>query len=275
MALAFIALACAAYYYYQWQMQQKEQADYERLSGLTNPEFFQQFLLDYPNSIHYEEIYNRMQALQTEAKDWELLQKAISRKGISQFLQKHPGSLRQRACEDLLDSIDWHEALAIGNEEAVTDYLARHPEGRFVSDAAQKKNTLLLSKVTPEEKAMLRGTLEAFFSKAIAACDLEAAKAAIPDTMLSFCGKPNAVAEDIIEFAKTKMEKDVIGLHYSIGQQLSVHKETMPDGNTGFAVEAGLEETISRSDTGLPSSRRFHVNALVSQEQKIVKMSIH
>lgn len=274
-SLLLLCLLCiGGYQYYKHEKDLKEQADYERLEGVTNPEFYQQFLIDYPKSKHKDEINERMQVLLTEAEDWKQLQKSINRTNIASFLQKHPGSLRQRACEDMLDSIDWQDALAIGNEEAVTDYLHRHPEGRFVSDAAEMKNALLLSKVTPEEKSMLRGTLESFFSKAIANQDVEAAKAAIPDTMMNFCGKQNADAEAIIEYAKEKMAKDVIGLHYIIGQKMDVRKETLPDGNTGFAVEVSLQETISRSDTNMPSSNHYRVNALVNQEQKIVKLNI-
>ena len=273
--IGFILLCAAGYYFYhQQQMQQKEQRDYERLEGITNPEFYQQFLIDYPESKHYKEISDRMHQLQTETDEWKLLLQSINRANVSKFLQNHPNSLRKRACEDMLDSIDWQDALTIGSEEAVTDYLAKHPSGRYASDAAEKKNKLLLSKVTPEEKAMIRGTLEAFFSKAIGAQDIEAARAAIPDTMISFCGKQNANAETIIEYAREKMAKDVIGLHYIIEQQMGVHKETLPDGNTGFAVEVGLQETISRSDTNLPTSNIYRVNALLNQEQKIVRMNI-
>ena len=273
--LLLLILACAGtYFYYMYRMQQKEQADYERLEGVTNPEFYQQFLIDYPQSKHRDEINERMQALLVEADDWKILQKSVNRKNVTSFLQKHPNSLRQRACEDMLDSIDWQDALSIGNEEAITDYLHRHPSGRFVDDAAERKNALLLSKVTPEEKAMIRGTLESFFSKVIGGQDLEAAKAAIPDTMVNFCGKQNADAEAIIEYAKEKMAKDVIGLHYALGQKMDVRKETLPDSNTGFSVEVSLHETISRSDTNLPSSNHYRVNALINQEQKIVKLII-
>ena len=274
-SLLLLCLLCVGgYQYYKQEKQLKEKADYERLEGVTNPEFYQQFLIDYPESEHYEEIEERMRVLQTEAEDWKQLQKNINRSSVSLFLQKHPGSLRQRVCEDMLDSIDWQDALGIGNEEAITDYLRRHPSGRYVSDAAEMKNALLLSKVTPEEKAMIRGTLEAFFSNAIAQQDIEDAKAAIPDTMINFCGKQNADAEAIVEYAKEKMAKDVIGLHYAIGQKMDVRKETLPDSNTGFAVEVSLQETISRSDTDMPSSNHYRVNALINQEQKIVKLII-
>ena len=90
-----------------------------------------------------------------------------------------------------------------------------------------------------------------------------------------FCGKKQANAETVVQYGRDKMEKDVIGLHYAIGQQMEIRKETLPDGNTGFAVEVGVQETISRSDTSRPSSNLYRITALISQEQKIVKMNIY
>ena len=70
------------------------------------------------------------------------------------------------------------------------------------------------------------------------------------------------------------MATDVIGLHYLISQQMNVRKESLPDGNIGFAVEVGVQETISRSDTNQPTSNLYHVTALINQEQKILRMNI-
>lgn len=270
-----LGLIGTGYYYYdKQQKQQKEQLDYERLHDVTNPEFYQQFLIDYPESEHYDEINERMLVLQKEEEDWKQLLQGINRAKVSRFMQDHPNSLRQRLCEDMLDSIDWKEAQIIGTEEAVTNYLHQHPSGRYVSIAAERKNALLLAKVTPAERAMIRGTLEAFFSKAIAKQDVEAAQQAIPDTTMTFCGKKDADAETIVQYAREKMAQDVIGLHYLIEQQMNVHKETLPDSNIGFAVEVRVQETISRSDTNQPTSNFYRVNALLNQEQKIVRLNI-
>ena len=274
--ILFCLILCGAggyYYYLQWQ-QQKEQADYERLQGITNPDFYQQFLDAYPESQYRDEIQARMLGLQEEAKDWELLLIAINRKSVSGFLKKYPNSLRLRLCEDMLDSIDWQDALARNSEMAVTEYLAKHPSGRYVTEAAEKKNALLLAKATPEERAMIRGVLETFFSKAIANQDIEVAREAISDTTMNFCGNPNADAEAIVQYARDKMEKDVIGLHYLISQQMEIHKETLPDGNIGFSIEVNLQETISRTDMNQPASNLYRVSALLNQEQKIVRMNI-
>lgn len=275
-AIIFLILLCTGYYFYDKQrLQQEEQAEYERLLTVTNPDYCQRFLNTYPDSKHYEEINERMRMLQAEAEEWEQLHKHITRDGVLRFMQNHPESLRQRICEDMLDSIDWQKAqVAGGEEEALTEYLAQHPSGIHASEAAEKKNALLLAKVTPGERAMLRGTLEAFFTNAIARQDSVAARAAIPDTMMSFNGMKDVGVEAIVKYASEKMATDVIGLHYLVGQQINVRKETLPDGNIGFAVEVGVQETISRSDTNLPTSNLYRVSALINQEQKILRMNI-
>jgi len=274
--LVTVALCGTGYYYYhQQRMQQKEQADYERLADVTNPQFHEQFLADYPNSPHCDEIRERMLVLQQEHEEWEQVQKIISRKSILRFMKNHPDSPRQRICEDILDSIDWHEAQANGGEEAIAKYLKNHPSGRHVTEASERRNALLIAKVTPSERATIRGTLETFFSKAIAHQNVEAAREAIPvDSMVEFCGKRQADAEVIVQYARDKMEKDVIGLHYAIGQQMEVRKESLPNGSVGFAIAVNVQETISRSDTSKPTSRLYRVTALINLEQKIVSMSI-
>ena len=267
-------LGTGGYYYYQLQQMQKEQAEYERLRETTNPDFYQQFLDEHPESKFCDEIRERMLQLQAEARDWQQVLKGVSRSNVTLFMQKHPGSLRQRLCEDILDSIDWQEAQAIGSEEAITAYLAQHPAGRFADIAAEMENTLRLSKVNAGERALILGTLESFFSKAIANQDLNAANQAIDSTMTDFCGTKNANAETIIQYAREKKAKDVIGLHYIIDQKMNVHKEMVEGGVVCYSVEVGMQETISRSDTNQPTSCNYRVNALISQEQKIVHMEI-
>ena len=262
------------YYYYQLQKLKKEQTEYERLRETTNPDFYQQFLDEHPQSQYCDEVRNRMHQLQAEARDWQQVLKAVNRSSVTLFMQQHPGSLRQRACEDMLDSIDWQEAQAIGSEEAITAYLAQHPAGRFADIAAEMENTLRLSKVNAGERALIRGTLEAFFSKAIANQDINAANQAIDSTMTDFCGTKNANAEAIIQYAREKKAKDVIGLHYLIDQKMNVHKEMLEGGLVCYSVEVAMQETISRSDTNQPTSCNYRIEALITQDQKIVQMEI-
>ena len=129
-------------------------------------------------------------------------------------------------------------------------------------------------KITAQDKAIIRNSLENFFTVAMSKQDLSLISEAIPEKMENFCGTQDATAEQIVAFAKNKMAADVLGLHYSIDNDFDVRKQTISDGTTGYAVNFTLQELISRSDTHQPSTKTYQVTALLNADQKIIKMSI-
>jgi hypothetical protein len=272
--VVLVMLCTGIYFFHQYRTNQREQADYERLEGTTNPEYYQKFLNDYPDGKHYDEIKERMLNLLSEEEDWNALLKNVSQSGVKQFMQRHPNSIHLRTCEDLLDSLDWQAALAAGNEEAITNYLTNHPSGRYAGDASDKKNALLLSMVKPNELNTIRGILKSFFNNAIGMQDIDAAFDAIAQP-ITFNGRQDANAETIIEYARNKMEGDVISLHYEIGTDIKAHKSNLPDGDTGYSVEFTLHETVYKSDISNPTTeRKYHVNTTLNYQYKIMRMII-
>lgn len=269
-----IAIIISIYYYDIQKVKDKEASDFARLEKVTNPEFYQQFLIDYPDSEHYTEVEERMHKLLDETDDWQKVMKNCTKEELTHFMQAHPYTNRMRICEDMIDSIEWNEALSQKTDEAIDTYLQNHPEGRYAGEAAEKKNEIAKMKITDEEKNMIRGRLETFFTAGLSKQDQEQIAALIPEKMTSFCGTEDATPEQIVDFAKKKMEKDVIGLHYLIGTDLSIRKVTLPDSSLGYAVNFTLEETINRSDTNQPASKSYKVSATLTAEQKLLKMSI-
>ena len=273
-AVCLILVCSAVFYAQKGYREEKERVAYERLEHVTNPEFFQQFLIEFPESEHVAEVTERMHLLQSEANEWRTLRQHPVRADIVRFMQTYAESPRRALCESMLDSIDWHEARQLDSAEAIEAYLQAHPSGEHAAEAAEKKNALLLKHITPQERGMVRGMLEAFFTSAMAKQDAEAVEAAIPGKMDNFCGKDSADVAYILEYAKEKKAADVIGLHYSIMEDMNIRKETLADGTIGYAVDCNLEETISRSDVRQPTKNIYRVVATASQELKLLRMSI-
>lgn len=274
-AVMLILVAIVAIYYLDIQKSnEKELRDYERLENVTNPEFYQQFLIDYPDSEHYTEVEDRMHKLMDEGDDWKKVMENKSKTELVKFMQTHPYSNRLRICEDMIDSIDWEEAMTLKTDEALDAYLAKHPEGRFAGEASEKKNEIAKMKISDQDKSLIRGKLESFFVSAMSKQDTGLIADAIPEKMTNFCGKEDATPEQIAEFAKNKMAQDVIGLHYLVGSDLNLRKITLADSSLGFAASFTLEETITRSDANQPSSKTYQVSATLNGELKIVKMNI-
>jgi len=252
----------------------REEREFAMLENTSNPEYYNDFLAKYPQSKHYKDVKERLNVLLDETEEWDKMVQNISRSEIEKFMAAHPYSKRIQACEDMIDSIDWNEAKKKDTEEAIVNYLSMHPNGKFAEEASLKKNELGLMKITAQDKAIIRSSLENFFTVAMSKQDVALISEAIPEKMENFCGTQDATPEQIIAFAKNKMATDVMGLHYTIGGELTVRKQTLSDGTTGYAVEFPLQEIISRSDTNQPGTKSYQVSALLNPEHKIIRMSI-
>lgn len=253
---------------------EREKREYAMLKDTSNPEYYNDFLAKYPKSIHYQDVKERLYVLLDETEEWNKMLQNISRDEIQKFMSEHPYSRRLHECEDMIDSIDWAEARKKNTEEAIILYLNDHPSGRYAEEASERKNELSLMKITAQDKAIIRGALENFFTVAMSKQDLTLISESIPEKMENFCGTQDATPEQIVSFAKSKMAADVMGLHYTIGEEFNVRKQTISDGTTGYAVDFPLQEIISRSDTNQPGTKSYQVTSLLNAEHKIIRMSI-
>ena len=128
------AAGAGGYYYLQiLQEQQREEERYASLLTLTDPEYFQQFLTDFPQSSHCDDVRRRMESLLQENDDWKAMLNGVSRNSVTQFMEKHPQSARRCICENMLDSIDWADAVKEETPEAIDRYLSLHPEGQHIT----------------------------------------------------------------------------------------------------------------------------------------------
>lgn len=269
-----IAVAASCYIFTNRREKQREEEQYARLEALTNPEYYQQFLIDFPNSSHYDDVKRRMDALVQEEGDWKAMLGGVSRSSVTQFMEKHPQSARRCICENMLDSMDWADAIRQQTPEAIDRYLSMHPEGLYVTEAAGKKNELAMARISPEEKALVRGALETFLNSGIGKQDTAAIRQCCAADVESFCGTAHATPAQIAAFARKRMERDVIGLHYQTGAEMSVSRQSMGDSTLGYAVEFTVNETSARKDPTQNSERQYRASALLNADRKIVKLNI-
>ena len=273
-ALIIVIIIGGIYYMDYKACSDREEREYTMLENTSNPEYYNDFLAKYPKSIHYQEVKERLNVLLDETEEWNRMLQNISRDEIQKFMSEHPYSRRLHECEDMIDSIDWAEARKKNTEEAIILYLNDHPSGRYAEEASERKNELSLMKITAQDKAIIRGALENFFTVAMSKQDLTLISESIPEKMENFCGTQDATPEQIVSFAKNKMAADVMGLHYTIENDMDVRKQTLSDGTTGFAANFTLQEIISRSDTNKPGTKSYQVTALMNAEHKIIRMAI-
>lgn len=273
--LVLLALVAAGVYQvYLQNVKEEEDREFESLMTASNPEFYRQFLMAHPDSEHCREVEARMLKLIEEKDEWEQACSTGTREAFVAFGRKYPGSARRCLCEGKLDSLDWCEAKSKDSGEAIDRYLREHPDGRFAEEAAEIKNTMARTKVSPEERTAILGRLNDFLANAIAKQDAKQAAAAMDGKMLDFCGKPDATPEQVAAFAKGKMGKNVLGLHYDIRPDAKIGKVRLADETSCYETEFTLEETLSRSDAGKTERKTYKTRARLDTQYRILSMDM-
>ncbi len=279
-ALVFLALlGYGGYvgwnYYTDYRQRMEEKQRYEDLARLTNPDFYRQYLNDYPESIYRAEVESRLQTLLDEDKAWEKTLQSCTKDSIIAFMNAYPGSLNVRKCQQLIDSIDWALAATTGTEEAVNGYLEEHPEGLYTNEAVEFKKKLDKQKTTPEESEAVTAAITTFFTTTLPGMDKAEIENAIATPMQSFCGTPKSTAQTVVKFIKAKHTKDVAEVKYVITTPLTVYREKLYDNTTGYRAEFTLQEIITRK-TGKQKSSEKHYTAIcqLNSTQKIVSVEL-
>lgn len=244
-------LACGIYtgyqYYTDYTYRMEEKKRFEELALLTNPEFYHQYLADYPESIYRPEVEKRLQELADESDAWAKALQNGQKDALRQFIETYPGSLHSRKCLQLIDSIDWTEAQIEGTEEAANAYLDAHPEGMYTSEAVELKKRLEQSKTSVEENESIDRAIHEFFSATLTEGGKTEISEAIAEPMQSFCGTPKATAQHIIKFIKGRKEKNVATLKFIINAPITKSRTKLYDNTTGYRAECLVEEIITRT----------------------------
>ena len=248
--LIILGLGAFAYHYLKEQYEKKKEEEaYRQLENVTTPQFFHQFLTEYPESDHCDEVKEKMHQVEQEDQEWGKIQEKIERKALVDFAEKHPNSYRIRECMDMIDSIDWATALEDTTGVSMDKYLSDHPDGQHAEEAASRKNELAKSQITKDDKNLIYSKLETFFSE--------------------------TSSDSLATLTKRDTGKDILGFHYHVdSSNMNIRRETLEDSSMGYAVDFILEETIKRTDATLPNSSRYQGDAHLNAEKGIIKISL-
>lgn len=141
------------------------------------------------------------------------------------------------------DTLDWQKALEENTVTSIERYMSEHPEGAYIEQASELKNKLVKAEVTDEDKSIIRTVIESELSKKASA-------------------------------KKSDVDKDVIGVHYSLGSNMKVTKVQASDGSFQFNIECSCTETLTRSDPTKEGSRTFVLRALLDADKNILEINI-
>ena len=262
-------------YYTEYTYRMEEKKRFEELALLTNPEFYRQYLADYPQSIYRNEVGERLQALTDESVAWTKTLQSGTKTDLTKFLETYPGSLNSRKCLQLIDSIDWAEASEKGTEEAISQYLEEHPEGIYTSEAVDFKKQLNQKKTSLEENDLIDKTINVFFTQTLSNGEKKSISESITEPMQSFCGTAKATAQHVQKFINAKKNKNVATLKYLVGTPVTKSREKLYDNTTGFRAECTVEEIITyKSGKQKTKEKQYTATCLLNGKYKMVMIDL-
>lgn len=120
------ALVVGGFYFYDNKQKTEKQA-YALLNNNENVEDYENYLKQFPNSAHADEVRDRLKQLRTMYADWQRIANSGYASDFERFSQNYPQSQLVKQCELKIDSLDWETAKKINTPDAISDYLENTP----------------------------------------------------------------------------------------------------------------------------------------------------
>lgn len=268
--LAAIVGLGAVYYFYQ--SSQREDKAYVMLEGNENVQDYEDYLKNFPNGPHAEEVRQRLEELKTMYADWTRIQNSEYATDFERFKESHPTSTLVKQADMKIDSLDWVTAQKLNTPEAMEEYLDKHPEGRYISEAGIAQNELANTQVSDAERQGISESLNGFF-QAFANNDEASLFTYITPTMTQFLSKRNATKADVGNIVKNTYSEDIENCSFVLNNDYQITKSVSSDGKVAYKVSFSVDQHIQRSGEG-KTFGSYTANATLTGELKLSALTL-
>ncbi len=268
--LAAIVGLGAVYYFYQ--SSQSEDKAYVMLEGNENVQDYEDYLKNYPNGPHAEEVRQRLEELKTMYADWTRIQNSEYATDFERFKESHPTSTLVKQADMKIDSLDWVTAQKLNTPEAMEEYLDKHPEGRYISEAGIAQNELANTQVSDAERQGISESLNGFF-QAFANNDEASLFTYITPTMTQFLSKRNATKADVGNIVKNTYSEDIENCSFVLNNDYQITKSVSSDGKVAYKVSFSVDQHIQRSGEG-KTFGSYTANATLTGDLKLSALTL-
>lgn len=258
--------------YYFYQSSQSEDKAYVMLEGNENVQDYEDYLKNFPNGPHADEVRQRLEELKTMYADWTRIQNSEYATDFERFKESHPTSTLVKQADLKIDSLDWVTAQKLNTPEAMAEYLDKHPEGRYISEAGIAQNELANTQVSDAERQGISESLNGFF-QAFANNDEASLFTYITPTMTQFLSKRNATKADVGNIVKKTYSEDIENCSFVLNNDYQITKSVSSDGKVAYKVSFSVDQHIQRSGEG-KTFGSYTANATLTGDLKISALTL-
>lgn len=270
-----LLLAAAGGFYYFYTEQQKENDEataYEILEDNESLDDYEDYLNRFPNSIHAAEVQGRYDNLVKMYNEWRGLNIGGTRYDYERFMKNYPNSVLVHQCEMKIDSLDWIAAKNEGTPEAIAEYVERHPEGRYLSEASIEQERAVDAQATDEEKIAIDMALTTFF-RAFGSNDEETINMCITPVMTKFLSKTNATKVDVTGIVARTYNEHIKSCRFALNDDYVIKKSRNENGEIVYNVSFSTDQYIERDNEG-KTFGSYTAEAILTEQFKISSLTM-
>ena len=165
------------------------------------------------------------------------------RQELAQRIIEDEKANKARLLQMQMDSAMWKKTFKAKTLEATEEYINMYPEGIFINEAYMLQEELKRRNVSSQEAKIISNIV-------------------------------NAKIEEYQQSKVKNMEKDVLGLHFSMDKELNIKKKYINRDSFHYVVTTILNETITRTDPKKPHSNSTPIEVILNADKKILKSNI-
>lgn len=247
--VVLLLIGGGVYFYVSNNAAHEEEMAYEVLENNNNPQDYEDFLQNYPNSEHADEVRSRLQKLQDMLSKWNSIALSDDVNDFVNFKEQFTDPQYSRLCDIKIDSLDFITAQRVNTPEAFQRYLDNHPDGRYASEASVAQGSLREQEVTETDREQITEVLTDFFN-GFANRDESKICANISSTMTTFLHQHKATKADVLSKINAMFNDHIQGCQFNVNRDIQITRKNDSSGNAMFNVTFTVDQHISRDNEG-------------------------
>lgn len=275
-AFIFAVVVCGVcFYFYNNAKSSKEQEAYEFAISSNDALVLQTYLDSYKDAPqeHIDSITAHLEQLKLNDTEWSNAVVSGNRQALSDYLAKHPDSEHKAEALRKIDSLDWVQASNENTIEALNKYTQDHPEGNYINQASDAMKQLKAKTVQPEEKTLVSSVLRHFF-QAINSRNEEALQASVAPLLTSFLNKPDATKADVVTFMNKIYKDDITNMNWHVDKDMKIDKKEVGDEQYEYTVNVSVSQDMERTDPEKEKHANYKLAAKISPDGLITSMTL-
>lgn len=271
--LCFIIGGGLYVYFSERRSANDEQIAYEILEENENPQDYEKYLEDYPNSIHSEEVRIRLEHLNTMIEHWQKIQSSSYVDDFIKFKNTYKSMQYGRLCDIKIDSLDFVLAQKEGTEESFQHYLNMHPDGRYASEASVAQGEIRDQEISTSDRDQIMQVISDFY-KGFEKQDETLICSNITATMTQFLSLKNASKAQVLNSVKSMFNDHIQGCTFQVNRDIDIKRVGGKDSKqSSYVATFTVDQHIQRDNEG-KTFGSFKCTAAVSNQLLISSLQM-